>query len=275
MNAPTTPRHETAMQRGSTVAVLAVCLGLALIIIVLSFKVHNLNTQVAQAAQTQKQVEPAAKPENTAAQADLDRAKASLAQLQAQLDTAAGQKADLQSKLDKAKAQSADLQSQLDKAKAGSADLQSQLEKSKAESADLQSQLGASKAQSADLQSQLGAAKAQSADLQSSLQKAESEIAGLQPLVHRARHMPVATSVEKAQGSLFSWAGSGGSLTLHINNLFLDPLTVDIKISGPATTRELSTTLPGGAAVNVEKLTAGDKVVISSESYDPVTVTVQ
>jgi len=275
MHAAATQRFEPASQRGSMLAVLAVCLGLAILVVVLSLRVHRLNTQVAKGAETQQQAAPPAKPENTQALADLDKAKGVLAQLQSKLDKAAAQQGELQSDLGKAKARSADLQSQLDKAKALSADLQSQLDLARSQSADLQSRLDQAASRSSQLLSQLDQEKGRSADLQSRLQRAEGEIAGLQPLIHRARHMPVATSVERVQGSLFGLAASHGSLTLHINNLSLDPLQVNITVAGPEANRSVSGTIAGGTTLDIVKLAAGEKVAIASESYDTVSVDIQ
>jgi len=275
VNAAATPRLETCSQRGSMLAVLAVCLGLAILVIVLSFRVHSLKTQVAtKGADTHQQAAPA-KPDNTQALADLDKAKGALAQLQLKLDQATSRQGDLQSDLAKARARSADLQSQLDGARASSAELQSQLDKAKSQSADLEGRLDQAASKSSQLLSQLDQERGRSADLQSRLKKAEGEIAGLQPLVHRARRMPVATSVERAQGSLFGLASSKVSFTLHISNLSLEPLSVAITVTGPEATRSVSGTIAGRTTLDIEKLAGGENVAIASESYDPVSVTVQ
>ena len=79
--------------------------------------------------------------------------------------------------------------------------------------------------------------------------------------------MPVTTSFEKIHG--------GRSFTLHISNLYLQPLSVDISITGPEKTRSQSNVIGGGGTLAVEKLAAGENVVIASDGYDPVNLTVQ
>jgi hypothetical protein len=109
--------------------------------------------------------------------------------------------------------------------------------------------------------------------LQSKLQKAESDLAKVQPLVLKARNMPVTTSFESSQwGSSFS---THSGFTLRINNLNPQPLKVDITVTGAGKTRTQSNTVAVGATVNVEKLAAGESVVIASEGYNPVRLTVQ
>jgi len=256
-------------------AVLLICVGLAIVVIVLSFRVHTLSAQAvhaAQPAEPPRQLAPA-KPDNTQAQADLEKARAASADLKSQLEKAKSRAGDLQSQLDRAKAQSADLQAKIDAAGAQSADLQAKLDKASAQAADLQGQLNEAAARSSQQAAQLDQAKARAADLQARLQKSEGEIARLQPLVQRARHLPVTMSVEKAHGGPFSLASAGG-LTLHVSNLYLEPLSVVVAITDPDGTRSQSAAIAGGATLKLEKLADGDTVVVSSEGYDPVTLTV-
>ena len=124
---------------------------------------------------------------------------------------------------------------------------------------------GAAKAQA--LAAQLDQAKIQSMDLQSRLQKAEGEIAELQPLLLKARHMPVTTSLEKVHG--------GRSFTLHINNLNVQPLSVNVSITGPDKARSQTNIIGASATLNVEKLAPGETVVIASDGFDPVTLTAE
>ena len=102
-------------------------------------------------------------------------------------------------------------------------------------------------------------------DLRGRLQKAESDLAQLQPLLLKARHLPITTSLEQA----------GGGFTLHVANLNLQPLSVAVTTTGSGRSRSQSTVIGGGATLNVAKLAAGDTVVIASEGYDPVSVAVQ
>ncbi|HXQ80315.1 MAG TPA: hypothetical protein VN775_03320 [Opitutaceae bacterium] len=274
MNDATTPQQEKTRSPGSCYALLAGCLVLAIVIIVLGVKVHRLNAQAAQVPDLQAQVTQA-KSDTALAQAELDKAKAASTLVQSQLDKAKSQQSDLQSQLVQSKAASTQMQSQLDKAKAQSTDLQSQLDKAKAQSADLQAQLSQAAAGSSQLLSQLDQEKSRSMDLQSRLQKAESEIAQAQPLILKARQMPVTTSLEKSHGGPFDLASARGSFTLHIKNLHPQPVSVAITIAGPEKTRSQTNTIGVGATLNVDKLSAGEKVVIASEGYDPVALTVQ
>lgn len=272
MNDATAPRQEKSTLSGTFFGVLAACLVLAIVIVVLGVKVHNLNAQLPD-IQTQL---TSAKAETAKAQTELGEAKAASSELQSHLDKAKVTSSDLQAQLDKAKSQEAALQSQLDKAKADkaqTADLQSQLEKANAKSADLQNQLIQAAAGSAQLLAQLDQTKSQSLDLQSRLKKAEDALADLQPLVLKARKLPVTTSFESGQwGSSFA---THNSFTLHINNLSPQPLKVDITVTGEGKTRTQSNIIDVSAALKVEKLAAGESVVIASEGYDPVRLTVK
>jgi ribose 5-phosphate isomerase len=79
--------------------------------------------------------------------------------------------------------------------------------------------------------------------------------------------MPVTTSFEKEK-----W---GRGLTLHLNNLQQQPLTLNITIEGPDKTRRQSNVVGAGSTLNVEKLAAGDKVAIASDGFESVNLTAQ
>jgi len=257
------PATEAKRPRSPIGIIIAVCVVLAIVIIVFNAKVHHLNA-TATDAQTQL---TQAKAQAAQAQADLDKAKAQSADLQSQLDKAKSQQADLQSQVDQSKNASADLQSQVDKAKSQLADLQSQVDKAKAQSADVQSELDQANSQSAQRLTQLDQAKSQAMDLQSQLNNAQSDIAALRPLAARARHMPVSTSIDKS-----FWSSS---YTLHVTNSYPQPISVNITVSGTGKPRSQSNVIAGGGSIDVEKLSAGDKVVITGDGYDPVNVGVQ
>lgn len=256
-------KKKTAGFPRMVIGFVAICLGLALLSIVLGVRIHRLKTQ---AADTQKQLTQA-KGDAAKAQAGLDKVKSASADLQSQLDKAKSQQAHLQAQLDLSKDASKDLQAQLDREKTQSTDLQAQLDKSKAQSADLQAQVTQGAAGSAQLLTQLDQEKIQSMDLQTRLQTAERDITQLQPLLLKARHMPVTTTFEKDRG--------GQNFTLHISNLYLQPLTVNTAITGSARPRSQSNVIGGGATLNVERLTAGEQVAITSEGDDPVNLTVR
>jgi septal ring factor EnvC (AmiA/AmiB activator) len=264
MNNPKATPHQKAGQAGAFALLGAVgaCLLFAIIVIVLGVKIHRRDAQL---ADTQKQLTEA-KSDGAAAQTELAKTKTAAEDLQSQLEKAKAQSADLQSQLDQSKSAATDLQSQLDKSRTQTADVQAQLDKSEAQSADLQNQLGQASAGSTQLLTQLDQAKIQSMDMQQRLQKAESDIAQLQPMLLKTRHMPVTTSFDKEH-----W---GHGVTLHVNNLDQQPLSVSLAINSQGKTRSQSNVIGAAATLNVEKLATGDTVDITSDGYDPAHLTV-
>jgi len=264
MNDPKAAHHPKSPQTGAIalLATFAACVVFAIIIIVLGVKVHSRSAEL---ADTQKQLAQA-QSDRTKAQADLAKAAAATADLQSQLDKAKSQSTDLQAQLDQGKSSLSDLQTQLDKGKAQTAEVQAQLDKSKAQSADLQNQLNQATAGSTQLLTQLDQAKIQSMDMQSRLQKAESDIAQLQPMLLKTRHMPVTTSFDKEH-----W---GHAVTLRVNNLNRQPLSVNLSINSQGKSRSQSNVIGAAATLNVDKLESGDTVVVASDGYDPVNLTV-
>lgn len=263
MSDPSVPHHEKHRQPPPFLGTLVACVILVIVIIVFGIKVHRLNAQVDAA---QKQATDS-KSETAKVQSDLDKAKSQSEDLQAQLVKAKAQSADLQARLDQSKDAATQMQSQLEKDKTQSADLLAQLGKSKAQSADLENQLRQATAGSTQLLTQLDQAKIQTMDLQSRLQTAENDLSQLQPMLLKARHMPVTASVEKIHG--------GRSFTLHVNNLYVQPLSVNITITGSGKTRSQSNVIGTGATLDIEKLAAGDNVTIASEGYEAVKATAQ
>jgi uncharacterized phage infection (PIP) family protein YhgE len=242
----------------------AACLLLAILTLVLVVKVHRRDAQL---ADTQKQLAES-KSDDAKIKGELDKATSESADLKAQLEKAKSQSADLQAQLDQAKPAIADLQAQLDKSKAQTSDVQAQLDKSKAQSADLQNQLNQATAGSTQLLTQLDQSKIQMMDLQARLQKAEADLSQLQPMLLKTRHMPVTTSFEKGH-----W---GRGITLHVNNLNQQPLGVDITINSKGSPPRTQTNVIGAAGtLSIDKLVAGDSVIVASDGYDPLNVTAQ
>jgi len=263
MSDPAITPKENAWRSRPLIGILAACAVLAVVIIILGIKVGSLDNRV---AADQKQLADA-KAAATQAQTQLDQAKAATTDLQAQLDKANAQVTDAKAQLDLAREASARLQVVMDRAKVQLADLQSQLDKSKAQSADLLDQLGQATAGSAQMLTQLDQDKIQAMDLQSRLQKAESDIAQLQPLLLKAGHIPVTASFERFNG--------GRNFTLHINNLYPEPISVDVAVAGATVKRSQSGVIGGSGTFDVEKLTAGESVVIASSGYASMNLTVQ
>jgi hypothetical protein len=259
------PWREKIKHAGSSLELLGAGLFLAILVlvIILGFKVHGLNSEVADA---QKQLADA-NAATALAQTDLGQAKAASASLQSQLDNAKSQQSNLQSQVELSKSTSTQMQARLDRDKDASDQLQARLDSDKVHATELRAQLDQTTSGSTQLLSDLNQAKIQSMDLQARLQKAESDIAALQPLLMKTGHMPVTTSFEKVPG--------GRSFTLHVNNLYLQPVSVDITATGGEKTLSQHSIIGSGATQNVEKLVAGENVVITSEGYDPVRLVVQ
>lgn len=257
-----TARHQQRQrQSGLFLALVGALLLLAVVFIVHALKVHKLEHEL---SDTQKQLTQA---QNDAKQAhaDLDKAQGHASDLQSQLDQAKSHAADLQAQLDQTKQSTGQMSAQLDKSKADYADLQTKLNSSKAQAADLQNQVTQANSGSAQLVTQLDQAKIQNMDLQTKLQKAENDLTQLQPLLLRARHIPLTTSLDK----------HGGSYVLHVKNLYLEPISVDVSISGPEKTRSQTNVIGGGESLAIDKLALGDNVVVSSDGYDPINLTVK
>lgn len=170
-------------------------------------------------------------------------------------------------KLHDRNAQAADLQAQLEKGESRIVALQAEVDKAKAQASDLDNQLHQATAGSTQLLTQLDQAKIHSLDLESRLDKAESDIAQLQLLLLKARHMPITTSFETVH--------NGSSFTLHISNLYLQPLSVNLNIMDSNKARTRSDIIGSGRTLSVDKLKSDDCVVFASEGYDSVTVTPQ
>ena len=90
-------------------------------------------------------------------------------------------------------------------------------------------------------------------DLQARLQKAEADLAQLQPMLLKTRHMPVTTSFEKE-----NW---GRGITLHVNNLNHQPLSVNVTVNSKSNPPRSLTNVIGAAGIlTVDKLVAGDSL---------------
>lgn len=289
MSTSSAPHNEKSRQAGSAVGVLVVFLVVATLIVLLGIKFHRLSERSTPAAPGAPSTTPApgtpaagaqSKPVNQATptpaqtQADLDRATAAMAQLQVQLDKAKSDQADLQAKLEQSKVDSGQLQTQLDSAKAESADLQAQLDKARVQATDLRSQLTQSASDRSQALAQLDQAKTQATDLETRLQKSESYVAQVQPQIVRGRRLPIRTWIEKVRGSAFQLVNGRTSFTLHINNLYLEPVSIDLTITSGDRTITQTNTIGGGVTLNLERLAPGDKVAIGGDGYDTVNVAV-
>jgi chromosome segregation ATPase len=229
----------------------------------LSTRVHRQRAEIANRnAQLAQSNSKAAQ-----ANADLEAAKSQALVLQAQLAHEQNQRTELQAQLGVAKRQIAGFQAQVSGDESRRADLESQLNSAKAQAAAAQAQVAGDQGRQRDLQSQLDAAKAQLAGTQAGLAKAQVDLTRLHPLLVEARRIPIAASFEKSY-----W---DRGFTLHLSNNATTALKVGIAISGSEPARYQTTVLDGGAAVSIMRLPAGEKVVITSEGYDPLSLTAQ
>jgi hypothetical protein len=250
---PRTP-EEKGNRAGTTVWILAACIVLAIVAIYIAKSISTQNTVLADTkAQLARSVLKADE-----IQARLDAAKAQAAALQAQLAGDQGQRSDLQSQLDQAKAQSAGLQAQLARDQILRTDLQSQLDQVKA-------QFNRAVQESYAFRVQLDQARSHAADALAQLAKAQRDLTKVHPLIVEARKLPLITTFEK------SFWDQG--FALHINNSGTNALNLRIKISGVDSPRAEMTVIDGGGAVNIEHLPPGEKVLISSDGFDPITLT--
>ncbi len=276
---------ERRLRAASFGAIFTVILCLAVLILLVVYKVNRLNGKAVPAQNApsgggapnpdgQPKASGPLKTDAGLAQAELDKATAAVVQLQAQLDKAKADQADLQSQLSQSKNASTELQSRINADAAEAGDLRAQLAKSQAEADGLKSRLTDTESAKSQLAGQLEQAKNLSADLQAKLQKSEGYITEVHPLLVRARHLPIRTSLEKVHGSPFELVNGRSSFTLHINNLFLEPLEVDLTIIHGERNVSQSNTIAGGATLALEKLASGDKVTIGGDRYEPVNVAV-
>jgi multidrug efflux pump subunit AcrA (membrane-fusion protein) len=250
----TRTQEQTGASAGTTVAILAACLVLAIVAV---YVAKGISAQNAVLADTKAQLARSVlKAEDI--QARLDAATAQSAALQAQVAGDQGQRSDIQSRLDQARAQSAGLQAQLASDKNQLTVLQAQLDQAKA-------QLDRASKESASSRVQLDEARRQAADAQAQLAKAQRDLVKVRPLIIEARKLPLITTFEK------SFWDQG--FTLHINNSGASTITLKIKISGGDAPRAEMAVLDAGATVNVEHLHPGENVALSSDGFDPIKLT--
>jgi hypothetical protein len=255
------PPKEENKRAGTPFGFLAACLVLAVASIILGTRVHRQNAELADRdAQLSQSNSKAAQ-----AKADLEEAKSQALVLQAQLASEQNQRTELQAQLGVAKRQIGGFQAQVSGDEGRRSDLESQLNSAKTQVAEAQALVASDQGQRRDLQAQLDAAKAQVAGMQADLGKAQGDLTRLHPLLVEARRIPITATFEKS-----FW---DHGFTLHLSNNATAALKVGIAISGSEPARHQSTVLDGGAAVSIMRLPPGEKVVITSEGYDPLSLT--
>lgn len=255
-----TTAEPTPRKVGPILLIVTSVLTIFLLVMVLVFAERSRQAE-AKTTDVQKQLTDA-KNETNRVQKELDRIKATQGDLQSQLDKA---RADLNRQEALAKETQAQAQGDLDQSKGTVQQLMTQLDEEKKHSAGLQQQIDQGTANASQLQTQLNSAKIQVVDLQGRLEKAENDLSSLQPLLMKARRLPVTTSVEH----------SGRNYTLHIANLYMQPLSVDVALGEGAKARSEHAVLGAGGSRNFDHLAAGENIVITSDGYDPVKLAVQ
>jgi septal ring factor EnvC (AmiA/AmiB activator) len=257
------PEKEENKRAGIPFALIAASLVFAVACVVLDTRVHRQSAELADKnAQLAQSNSKAAQ-----ANADLEAAKSQALALQAQLVSEQNQRTELESQLGVAKRQIAGFQAQASGDEVRRTNLESQLNSAKAQLAAAQAQVAADQGQRRDLQTQLDAAKAQLAGMQGDLSKAQGDLTRLHPLLVEARRIPITASFEKSY-----W---DRGFTLHLGNTSTQALKVRIAISGSEPTRYQETVLDGGAAVSIMHLPPGEKLVLTSEGFDPLSLTAQ
>lgn len=284
MNAPNNSQRVARPLAGSAGRVLLVVLGTALVIaiIILTQRSRTRSEEAMPAppaATTPSMPGGASRTAATPAQAGLvqaalDKANAANVRIQSDLDKAKSEAADLKSRLAQANAASDQLQAQVEAGHAEAAGLRGQIEKANSDANGLRAELASTQSQRTALEKRLELATAQGSDLQARLRKSEAYAASIQPLLARARHLPIHTSSEKVLGSPFELVNGRSSYTLHVSNLSLEPINVDLTIVTAGHTISQSNTIAGGATLNIERLAAGAKVSIGSDTYETVSLTV-
>ncbi len=198
------------------------------------------------------------------AKTDADTAKTQTTALQQQLDAAKAQSDDQQKQLKSLQTQKTDLQAQLTKSQASEADLSSQLDKSKQLVASLQTNVGRAIDSAARSQKQLDAANAHAADLQTMLDKAMNDAEKPGTAAVEVRPLPMAVSFEKAL-----W---GGKYTLHLRNQSSELLRINVSVDSGAVS---ASTVQAGTMFDVSNLKEGSSVVVSSNGFASIVLTVK
>jgi septal ring factor EnvC (AmiA/AmiB activator) len=255
--------HDEHKKSGSSFGLRAACFILALASLVLASMLYQENSTV---TDTRTQLAQAT-DEGTQIKADLDKANIQVAGMQSQLSAATAKSADIQAQLAKAQAQNADLQAQLGKDRSQASDMKAQLDTAKERLSEAQAQISQASDGSALLRKQLDAAKSQIADLQN--QQARAQVKGDSGAAQASAPtaaMPVAATFEKS-----FWTGD---FTLHIRNTSPGPLNVTIAVAGSQGQAPVSAKIEGGSIFDLKKLASGANVVLTSDGFSPVNLTV-
>jgi hypothetical protein len=255
--------HEAHKSSGSSFGLRAACLIFGLTSLVLAYIVYQENSTV---SDTRTQLAQAT-DEGTQIKSDLDKANSKVSDMQSRLTAATAKSGDLEAQLAKAQGQNSDLQAQIGKANGQISGLKAQLVTAKDSLSEAQAQVSQANDGSALLLKQLDASKAQVADLQTQLAKTELHgDASASPAAAPLAAMPIAATFEKS-----FWSGD---YTLHIRNTNTDPLVVTIAVASPKGPAPFTATIKGGSIYDVGKLASGANVVVTSNGFSPVNLTV-
>jgi septal ring factor EnvC (AmiA/AmiB activator) len=253
---------ETLERSGASFGLRAACVIFAVASLVLGYKAYNgsstmasYRTQLAQATADYEQ-----------AKADLDGANARSIGLQAQVGRSDARVAEINAVLNKAKGQEEEMQARLDESQSQQANLQTQLAKAQAQVSNLSGQLSQANEGASDLRGQLDGSRAQIKDLQSQLAESRAGLVTPAPLAVRVKAMPVEATFKKS-----FWTRR---YTLRIKSEYPGSLNIKVAVDGSEKTPSAGVNIDSGKTFELGSLGSGRNVVITSEDYDPLTLTV-
>jgi peptidoglycan hydrolase CwlO-like protein len=256
--------HEDHMRSEASFGVRAACCVLGLATLVLAYMVYEENSTVADTGTQLAQ----ATDQGLQTKADLDKANIRVADMQNQVTAATAKASDLQTQLAKAQGQNTDLQAQIAKANSQVSEMKTQVDSAKERLSEAQAKISLANDDSALLRKELDAAKAQVADFQS--QDAKAQATADSTATQAAAPLPAMPVAAKFVKS--SWTGG---FTLHVKNTNSGPLIVTITVEGSQGRAPIPAIIEGGSTFDVKDLASGTNVVLTSNGFSPVNLTVR
>lgn len=253
------PPRAADRKKGSALGIVCVLLVAALVVLaVMLWNKSKTSTELdSKLAQTTT--------DNSQLHSDLDRANSSVTDLRKQLEAGTASQASIKSQLDTAIAAQAALKSDLAKARSDQKSLQ---QTAKDQESALQNQVQQATDQTNSLQKQLDQQKSENSELKSKLADAQANVEKAQPPAAAAAKQQEAVPVS----ATFEKAFFGSHYTLHMKDVGHDALDVTVSVDGSA--RPASKIQPG-STTEVGDLKDGQTVMISSEGYQPLSLTVK
>jgi septal ring factor EnvC (AmiA/AmiB activator) len=253
---------ESLEHSGASFGLRAACAIFAVASLVLGYMVYNgSSTMAAYKAQLAQ-----ASTDYEQAKADLDGANSKSIGLQAQVGKADARVAEINVILKNAQGQEEEMQARLDQSQSQQASLKAQLAKSQAQVSDMGDQLSRANEGAADLRRQLDGSTTQIRDLQSQLAESRAGLVAPAPLAVRVKAMPVEATFKKS-----FWTRR---FTLRIKSEYPGQLNIKVAVDGSEKTPATGVTIDSGKTFELGSLGSGKNVVITSDDYDPLTLTV-